>query len=74
MAEDEGSLAACAFPSFFSPPEDTALNTRLWTLDRPAPGRPEIHGNIDKFIRLLESVGRWLLSIQVYRALTTCVP
>lgn len=73
MAEDEGSLAACAFPSFFSPPEDTALNTRLWTLDRPPRAGP-IHGNIDKFIRLLESVGRWLLSIQVYRALTTCVP
>ena len=32
---------------------------------------------IDKFIRLLESVGRWLLSIdpfthQVFPALTTC--
>jgi hypothetical protein len=67
MAEDDRSLAACAFPP------DTALNTRLWTGPRPAP----IHGN--RQIYSSARVGRSLVALhrsfthQVYPALiTTC--
>lgn len=68
MAEDDRSLAACAFPP------DTALNTRLWTGPRPAP----IHGN--RQIYSSARVGRSLVALhrsfthQVYPALITTCP